>query len=112
MVRAGCAAASAISSASPARRIDFDTLELRVGERTLPLTLMEAKLLRYLVPHEGKAVSRKAMLEDVWGVHEDTDTRAIDNFIVRLRRYIEDDPAGPRHLLTVRGVGYRFVAEP
>ena len=71
------------------KTIDFDTLELRVGERALPLTLMEANLLRYLVAHEGKAVSRKAMLEEVWGVREDTDTRAIDNFIVRLRRYIE-----------------------
>jgi DNA-binding response OmpR family regulator len=57
-------------------------------------------------------VSRKRMLDDVWGLHEDTDTRAIDNFIVRLRRYIEDDPTHPRHLLTVRGVGYRFIAEP
>jgi two-component system, OmpR family, alkaline phosphatase synthesis response regulator PhoP len=56
-------------------------------------------------------VSRKRMLEEVWGLHEDTDTRAIDNFIVRLRRYIEADPAVPEHLLTVRGVGYRFVAE-
>ena len=63
---------------------------------------MEANLLRYLVAHEGKAVSRKAMLEDVWGVHEDTDTRAIDNFIVRLRRHIEKEPGRPRHLLTVR----------
>jgi DNA-binding response OmpR family regulator len=52
------------------------------------------------------------MLEDVWAVHEDTDTRAIDNFIVRLRRYIEEDSGSPRHLLTVRGVGYRFIAEP
>jgi DNA-binding response OmpR family regulator len=94
------------------KTIDFDTLELRVGDRTLPLTLMEANLLRYLIAHEGKAVSRKAMLEDVWGVREDTDTRAIDNFIVRLRRYIERVPAKPRHLLTVRGVGYRFVALP
>jgi DNA-binding response OmpR family regulator len=94
------------------KTIDFDTLELRVGSRTLPLTLMEANLLRYLVSHAGKAVSRKSMLEEVWGVHEDTDTRAIDNFIVRLRRYIEEDPAKPRHLLTVRGVGYRFIAEP
>jgi DNA-binding response OmpR family regulator len=65
-----------------------------------------------LISHEGKAVSRKAMLEEVWGVREDTDTRAIDNFIVRLRRYIEREPSRPRHLLTVRGVGYRFVAEP
>ncbi len=73
---------------------------------------MEANLLRYLIAQEGKAVSRKSMLEDVWGVHEDTDTRAIDNFIVRLRRYIEEDSGKPRHLLTVRGVGYRFVAKP
>ena len=94
------------------KTIDFDTLELRVGDRTLPLTLMEANLLRYLTEREGKAVSRKAMLEEVWGVREDTDTRAIDNFIVRLRRYIEKEPGNPRHLLTVRGVGYRFIAEP
>jgi two-component system alkaline phosphatase synthesis response regulator PhoP len=92
------------------RTIDFDALELRVGERTLPLTLMEANLLRHLIEREGAAVSRKAMLEQVWGLHEDTDTRAIDNFMVRLRRYIEDDPSRPKHLLTVRGVGYRFVA--
>jgi DNA-binding response OmpR family regulator len=92
--------------------IDFDALEVHVGDKTLPLTLMEANLLRYLIKHEGKAVSRKAMLEEVWGVREDTDTRAIDNFIVRLRRYIEKEPANPRHLRTVRGVGYRFQAEP
>jgi DNA-binding response OmpR family regulator len=73
---------------------------------------MEANVLRYLIEHEGQRVSRKAMLAKVWGLHEDTDTRAIDNFIVRLRRYIEDDPTRPRHLLTVRGVGYRFVASP
>jgi DNA-binding response OmpR family regulator len=94
------------------KTIDFDTLELRVGDRTLRLTLMEANLLRYLIAQEGKAVSRKAMLENVWNVREDTDTRAIDNFIVRLRRYIEADSAKPKHLLTVRGVGYRFVAAP
>jgi DNA-binding response OmpR family regulator len=88
----------------------FDRLELHVREQVFPLTLMEANVLRYLIRHEGKPVSRKAMLEEVWGLHEDTDTRAIDNFIVRLRRYIEDDPTHPRHLLTVRGVGYRFVA--
>jgi two-component system, OmpR family, alkaline phosphatase synthesis response regulator PhoP len=92
--------------------IDFDALELRVGDRRFPLTLMEANLLRYLIRHEGKAVSRKTMLEEVWGLREDTDTRAIDNFIVRLRRYIEQEPTSPAHLLTVRGVGYRFIAEP
>jgi DNA-binding response OmpR family regulator len=94
------------------KTIDFDTLELTVGDRVLQLTLMEANLLRYLVDHEGKAISRKAMLEQVWGLHEDTDTRAIDNFIVRLRRYIEKEPGKPKHLLTVRGVGYRFTASP
>jgi DNA-binding response OmpR family regulator len=92
--------------------VDFDAQELQVGTRRYPLTLMEANLLRYLIQHEGKAVSRRSMLEDVWGLHEDTDTRAIDNFIVRLRRHIETDPSTPQHLLTVRGVGYRFVADP
>jgi DNA-binding response OmpR family regulator len=94
------------------KTVQFDLLELRVRDKVFPLTLMEANLLRYLIRHEGRPVSRKAMLEEVWGLHEDTDTRAIDNFVVRLRRYIEDVPARPRHLLTVRGVGYRFVASP
>ncbi|MEO8258546.1 MAG: response regulator transcription factor [Acidobacteriota bacterium] len=94
------------------RTIDFEQLEVQMGDKTLSLTLMEASLLRYLVEHEGRAVSRKTILEKVWGVREDTDTRAIDNFIVRLRRYLEDEPSSPRHLQTVRGVGYRFVADP
>jgi DNA-binding response OmpR family regulator len=94
------------------KTIDFGALELRSGETTIHLTLMESELLRHLVRNDGRIVSRKQILEEVWGLHENTDTRAIDNFIVRLRRYIEDDPANPRHLLTVRGVGYRFVANP
>jgi DNA-binding response OmpR family regulator len=94
------------------KTIDFGTLELRTPENLIHLTLMESELLRHLVQNDGRVVSRKQILEEVWGLHEDTDTRAIDNFIVRLRRYIEDDPAQPRHLLTVRGVGYRFLANP
>jgi DNA-binding response OmpR family regulator len=94
------------------KTIDFGGLELRSGENTIHLTVMESELLRYLVRNDGRIVSRKQILEEVWGLHEDTDTRAIDNFVVRLRRYIEDDPAMPRHLLTVRGVGYRFLANP
>jgi DNA-binding response OmpR family regulator len=94
------------------KSVHFDQLELRVREQVFPLTVMEANLLRHLIQHEGKPVSRKTMLEEVWGLKEDTDTRAIDNFIVRLRRYIEDDPTRPRHLQTVRSVGYRFVAAP
>jgi DNA-binding response OmpR family regulator len=94
------------------RTIDFENMEIQVGERKMPLTLMEANLLRYMIRNEGKNISRKSILEDVWGVREDTDTRAIDNFVVRLRRYIEDDPSNPKHLQTIRGVGYRFVAQP
>jgi DNA-binding response OmpR family regulator len=94
------------------RTIRFDTLELIAPNRTTHLTLMEADLLRYLTEREGQIVSRKQILEEVWRVHEDTDTRAIDNFIVRLRRYIEDDPAAPQHLVTIRGIGYRFLANP
>jgi DNA-binding response OmpR family regulator len=94
------------------KTVDFDAQELLVGTRTYPLTLMEANLLRYLVQHEGKAISRKNMLEDVWNLREDTDTRAIDHFIARLRKYIEKEPARPRHVLTVRGVGYKFVGNP
>jgi DNA-binding response OmpR family regulator len=91
------------------RTIDFANLELRTPEQVIRLTLMEADLLRYLVQHKDNVVSRKSILEDVWGLNEDTDTRAIDNFIVRLRKYIETDPSSPKHLLTVRGVGYKFV---
>jgi DNA-binding response OmpR family regulator len=93
------------------RVIDFANLELRTPQQKIHLTLMEAQLLRYLVKHSGKVVSRKAILEEVWGLSEDTDTRAIDNFIVRLRKYIEDDPTKPEHVLTVRGVGYRFETQ-
>jgi DNA-binding response OmpR family regulator len=94
------------------KTVDFDSLELRVRGQVFRLTLMEAGLLRYFIEHEGKAVSRKTMLQNVWSLQENTDTRPIDNFIVRLRRYLEDDPTKPRHLLTVRGVGYKFVATP
>jgi DNA-binding response OmpR family regulator len=91
------------------KTLDLAALELRVDGHSYQLTQMECNLLRYLVTNAGKAVSRKAILEDVWDLHEDTDTRAIDNFIVRLRRYVEKDPTKPKHLLTIRGVGYKFV---
>ena len=91
------------------RSIDFDNLTLENSAETIYLTLMEAKLLRYLIENEGKPVSRKTILEEVWNLHEDTDTRAIDNFIVRLRKYLEDTPEKPQILQTVRGIGYRFV---
>lgn len=91
------------------REIDFQNLELRNGVDLTPLTLMEANLLRYLIANEGVAVSRKSILEDVWHLNEDTDTRAIDNFIVRLRKLIEDTSNDPQIVQTVRGIGYKFV---
>lgn len=90
------------------RTIDFAAQELRVDDTVHPLTLMEINLLRFLVRHDGQTVSRKQLLEEVWNVHEDTDTRAIDHFMSRLRKYIGESPTHPKHLLTVRGVGYRF----
>ena len=90
------------------RTIDLENLELRNGDDLIHITLMEAKLLRYLIENEGRAVSRKVILEEVWQLQEDTDTRAIDNFIVRLRRHLEDEPNNPKIVQTVRGIGYRF----
>jgi len=94
------------------RTIDFANLEIHALGKTARLTLMEMGLLRFLVEHPNRVIARKEILEKVWRVHEDTDTRAIDNFIVRLRRYIELDPSKPEHLVTVRGVGYRFLPGP
>lgn len=94
------------------KTVDFQKLQLHNGKQVFQLTLMETELLRYLIRNGGRPVARKEILERVWDLKEDTDTRAIDNFIVRLRRYIENDPTKPRHLLTVRGLGYQFVAKP
>ena len=92
--------------------VDFRNLQLRAGSSIVQLTVMELDLLRYLIRNAERPVSRKAILQDVWNLHEDTDTRAIDNFIVRLRRYIEPKPSKPRYLLTIRGLGYQFVTNP
>ena len=108
--QAASASASAESRVNVnGRTIDFENLELVSGEDRQRLTLMEAKLLQYLIDNEGRAVSRKAILEEVWELQEDTDTRAIDNFIVRIRKLLEDEPNNPKIVQTVRGIGYRFV---
>ena len=93
------------------RTLDFTAMELQASGTSYRLTLMECDLLRYLVTHAGQPVSRRAILENVWGLDESTDTRAIDNFIVRLRRYLGDRPGSPQFLQTVRGVGYKFVPD-
>ena len=109
-------AGKAVTAAEPpdvyefaGRTIDFSLLELEAKGQRTRLTLMEAEFLRYLFEHPQRIIPRKELLEQVWRVHEDTDTRAIDNFVVRLRRYLEDEPATPVYLKTVRGVGYRFL---
>ena len=103
---ASVAVADTFSFAS--RTIDFAAMEIRAGGASFHLTQMECDLLRYLVSRPNQVISRRTLLEEVWGLHESTDTRAIDNFVVRLRKYLEDRPASPQFLLTVRGVGYRF----
>ncbi len=93
------------------RTLDFGAMEIHAAGTAYRLTQMECELLRYLVKNAGRAVSRGTILEEVWGLHEETDTRAIDNFIVRLRRYLEERPSSPQFLVTVRGVGYKFVPD-
>ena len=90
--------------------VHFDRFELERDDETVTLTTREAGLLRALVDREGKVISRGELLEQVWGLRPDTKTRVVDSFIVRLRRYIEADPARPRHIVSVRGHGYRLDA--
>ena len=92
--------------------VDFLRFEVRVGEVVHLLTTMEQQLLRYFIDHEGQVLSRARIMEDVWGESADISTRSIDNFVMRLRRIIEYDPAEPRHITSLRGTGYRFVANP
>jgi DNA-binding response OmpR family regulator len=87
----------------------FDRFELETPEGTVNLTTREAGLLRALVDRAGEAVTRGELLEEVWGLRPQTKTRVVDNFIVRLRRYLEEDPSRPRHIVSVRGHGYRLV---
>jgi DNA-binding response OmpR family regulator len=89
--------------------VHFDRFEIETPRGDFSLTTREMGLLRALVSREGEAVTRGELLEEVWGLRPDTRTRVIDSFIVRLRRYIEPDPSRPRHIVSVRGHGYRFV---
>ena len=88
---------------------DFRNFQIQVGEETFPLTLLEAMLLKLLVQNQGRVVGKAEILEKVWNLSPDTETRAVDNFIVRLRRYLEDNPRFPKHLVTVRGAGYKLT---
>jgi DNA-binding response OmpR family regulator len=91
--------------------VDFANLELRKGTEVVRLTLLEMMLLKLLVERRGQVVTKAEILEKVWNLNPDTETRAVDNFVMRLRRHLEEDARTPRLLLTVRGVGYRLTEE-
>jgi len=86
--------------------IDFEALRIKGKDRTMTLTLLEANVLRYLLEHQGKVVSRQELLENVWNIDSEIETRTVDIFIARLRKYLEDDPSNPRWIQSVRGAGY------
>ena len=91
--------------------VDFASFELRRTDGLVRLTLLEAMLLKLLVERRGHVVTKAEILEKVWNLDPETETRAVDNFVMRLRRYVEEDARHPRLLQTVRGVGYRLVSE-
>ena len=93
-------------------RIDLNSHLAETANGQLQLTELEVKMLQLFINNEGKLISRGELLQSVWGMQPDTETRTLDNFIVRLRKYFEIDPAKPRHFLTVRGRGYRFCKGP
>ncbi len=92
--------------------VNFDTYEVTSGGQPVRLTSLDMKLLRYFIENEGSVLSRSQLLENVWNQPSSINTRTVDNFVSRLRRYFEDDPSQPRHFLSVRGAGYRFVSSP
>jgi two-component system OmpR family response regulator len=93
-------------------KINFETFEATVRGEPLRLTQLEMTLLRYFVENEGRVIPRRELLENVWGMPGTLNTRAPDQFIRRLRKTFEANPAAPRHFLTIRDAGYRFVAKP
>jgi len=92
--------------------INFQTFEATCDGLPIRMTPLEMKLLQYFIEHEGRVIPRQELLENVWGLHGQVQTRAPDQFIRRLRKAFEPDPANPRHFRTIRDAGYRFVAEP
>jgi two-component system, OmpR family, alkaline phosphatase synthesis response regulator PhoP len=90
-------------------QVDLEKLS-GIGPRgRLQLTALEADLIEALTSHPNRVLSRKELLEKVWGYHSDVETRTVDNFIVRLRKHFEDEPEQPRHFISLRGKGYMYV---
>lgn len=88
--------------------INFENLTCRAGERKIRLTHREAMILKYLIEHRGKIVSRKELLENVWNISSEIETRTVDNFIMRLRKYFEPNPSKPVYIKSIRSAGYMF----
>jgi DNA-binding response OmpR family regulator len=93
-------------------RVNFETHEVLVDSSPVKMTPKELKLLRYFLENPQRVISRQELLSQVWEMNGNLQTRAVDQFIARLRKFIEVDPAAPRHLLTIRDAGYRFVINP
>ncbi len=91
-------------------QIDSTTREVHRGGEMVVLTATEFDVLWCLVAASGEVLSREQILSRVWGPDHHGTLRTIDNFLLQLRNKLEDDPASPRHLITVRGVGYRFAS--
>ena len=89
--------------------VDFRRYEARKGDRRIEMTRKEYGLLRYLAARSGEVVRRDELLEEVWEYRNYPTTRTVDNHVLALRAKLEDGPAEPRHLITVHGVGYKFV---
>lgn len=94
------------------RIVNFESYELHFDGETMSLTPLEIKLIRYFVINEGRVITRQDLLEDVWNQPAQIQTRAPDQFIRRLRKLFESDPAKPSHFITIRDAGYRFVSKP
>ena len=91
--------------------INFENLKCINGKKEFQLTSYEAMIMKYLIENKDKVVTRKELLENVWNMNPDIETRTVDNFIVRLRKHFEDDPSNPKYIISVRSAGYMFQVQ-
>jgi DNA-binding response OmpR family regulator len=96
---------------APPVELDFHKLEARKDGRPIELTPREFKIMRLFCENPGRVVSRNELLDKVWGYDVFPTTRTVDNHIVKLRKAVEEDPGDPRYIISVRGVGYKFVPD-
>jgi two-component system OmpR family response regulator len=92
--------------------VNFESHEVQIAGRPVRLTQKEMRLLRYFIEHEGRVISRQELLTEVWDMPGDMQTRSVDQFVMRLRKMFETNPTEPRHFLTFRDAGYRFISNP